>query len=102
MTRPLHLLTLGSVAVLTVLVSAGCSVSSDDYRRETEKYLESDALAKEAGYRFIGATCEEPSSQTPGTQFSCEATDNDGDDWVFVVEITGSREITVVSGDLAG
>ena len=76
--------------------------SSGDYRRESETYLESDALAEEAGYRFSDAVCENPSSQSTGTQFTCRATDNDGDEWLFVVEITGTREITVISGDVIG
>jgi hypothetical protein len=89
---------------LTVAIATltACSVSSDDYRRESESYLESDALAEEAGYRFSNAVCEEPSSQNEGTQFTCRATDNDGDEWLFVVEITGTREITVISGDVIG
>jgi hypothetical protein len=81
---------------------SACSVSAADYRRESESYLESDALAEEAGYRFTDAVCEEPSSQNEGTQFTCRATDNDDDEWLFVVEITGTREITVISGDVIG
>jgi hypothetical protein len=81
---------------------AACSASSGDYRREAEKYLESDDLAKEAGYRFDSAVCEEPSTDDVGVQFACTATDNDGDDWEFIVEITGSRAITVISGEVVG
>lgn len=90
------------LAGLSAAVLTACSVSSADYRRESESYLESDALAEEAGYRFSDAVCEEPSSKTTGTQFTCRATDNDGDEWMFVVEITGNREITVISGDVIG
>jgi hypothetical protein len=89
-------------AFAATLALSACSVSAADYRRESESYLESDALAEEAGYRFSDAVCEEPSSQTEGTQFTCRATDNDGDEWLFVVEITGNREITVISGDVIG
>jgi hypothetical protein len=89
-------------AIAATLALSACSVSAADYRRESESYLESDALAEEAGYRFSDAVCEEPSSQNEGTQFTCRATDNDGDEWLFVVEITGQREITVISGDVIG
>jgi hypothetical protein len=89
-------------AIVALATLSACSVSAADYRRESESYLESDALAEEAGYRFTDAVCEEPSSQTEGTQFTCRATDNDGDEWLFVVEITGNREITVISGDVVG
>ena len=96
-----RIVSLIGISAGALLVNA-CSVSADDYRRESETYLQSDALAEEAGYRFTGAVCEEPSSTTTGTQFTCRATDNDGDEWLFVVEITGNREITVVSGDVIG
>ena len=98
MARPRRLVLVGLASVAL----GACSVSSADYRRESENYLESDALAQEAGYRFSDAVCEEPSSKTTGTQFTCQATDNDGDEWLFVVEITGNREITVISGDVIG
>lgn len=91
-----------ALATLAPLALVGCSVAASDYRRESETYLESDALAEEAGYRFSDAVCEEPSSTTQGTEFTCRATDNEGDEWLFVVEITGNREITVVSGDVIG
>ena len=94
-----------SLALATASASVlivGCSVSTGDYRRESETYLESAALAEEAGYTFSDAVCEDPSSDATGTQFTCRATDNDGDEWLFVVEITGTREITVISGDVIG
>ena len=84
------------------MLMAACSASPADYRKETEKYLESDSLADEAGYRFSEAVCEQPSSENEGTQFSCSAVDNDGDEWEFIVEITGDREITVVDGKVTG
>ena len=94
---------LASTAVLATIAGlSACTASSGDYRREAEKYLESEDLAKEAGYRFDDAVCEEPSSREVGVQFSCSATDNDGDDWEFIVEITGSRAITVISGEVVG
>lgn len=83
------------------LLLVGCSTSTNDFKSEGEKFLESPELAKEAGYKFDDAVCETPMSTTQGTQFTCTATDNDGDKWDFVVEITGERELTVISGDLA-
>ena len=88
--------------LLTAPLLSSCRASSSDYRREAEKYLESDDLAKEAGYKFDQAVCEQPESDVIGVQFSCTATDNDGDDWEFIVEITGSRAITVISGEVIG
>ena len=90
------------VIVGGVMLMVACSASPADYRKESEKYLESDSLAEEAGYRFSDAVCEQPSSEKEGTQFSCSAVDNDGDEWEFIVEITGDREITVVDGKVTG
>jgi hypothetical protein len=87
---------------LSLLALVGCSTSSSDYEREAEKFLESSDLAEEAGYRYRDADCETPSVTISGTQFTCSATDNDGDVWTFVAEITGDREITIISGQVDG
>lgn len=84
------------------MAAVGCSASEDDFRREAEKYLESESLAEEAGYRFSGATCDEPNSTNEGAEFACTAVDNEGDSWEFVVRITGDREITVTEGRVVG
>lgn len=94
-----HPLILGFTTACVIGVTA-CATTTGDFKSEGEKFLQSPELAKEAGYKFTNALCEEPTSITKGTQFTCTATDNDGDDWEFVVEITGDRELTVVSGDL--
>lgn len=86
------------IAVSTLL--NGCSTTPEDFKTEGETFLQSPELAKEAGYKFSKAVCEEPTSTAVGSQFTCTATDNDGDDWEFVIEITGERELTVISGDL--
>ena len=107
MTRQVSVKPFNGVRLLVGLAVAGstlvaCTASSGDYRREAEKYLESQDLAKEAGYKFDQAVCEQPTSDDIGVQFACTATDNDGDDWEFIVEITGSRAITVISGEVVG
>ncbi len=79
-----------------------CSTTSNNFKSEGEKFLESPDLAKEAGYTFSDAVCQEPVSVAPGTQYSCTATDNDGDKWEFVVEITGERSLTFISGAVIG
>lgn len=89
-----------TAAILITGMLSGCSTSPQDFKTEGENFLQSPELAQEAGYKFSRAKCEEPGSTTVGTQFTCTATDNDGDDWEFVIEITGDRELTVISGDL--
>lgn len=91
-----------AVIALSLFVLVGCSTSSSDYEREAEKFIESSELAEEAGYRYRDADCETPSVTISGTQFTCSATDNDGDVWTFVAEITGDREITIISGQVNG
>lgn len=93
-----------NVAVLAVGLAAlvGCSTTTKDFKSEGENFLESPDLAAEAGYTFSNAVCQEPSSVSPGTQYSCTAIDNDGDQWQFVVEITGDRALTFISGEVIG
>ena len=100
MTRTARVLLSTGVVSLTVLT--GCSTTTGDFEREAEKFLESKDLAREAGYTYRDAECETPTSTTVGTQFACGATDNDGDDWTFIAEITGAREIVIVSGEVNG
>lgn len=90
------------LSVVGLMVLAGCSTSTGDFKDEAEKFLESKDLAEEAGYTFRDARCETPASTSVGTQFACGATDNDGDDWTFIVEISGDREITVIDGKVTG
>ena len=90
-----------SPVALSVLLTS-CSTSTADFRKEAETFIESKDLANEAGYTFSNAVCDQPASTKVGDQFACSATDNDGDDWTFIVEITGDRELTVVAGDVVG
>lgn len=80
----------------------GCSTTTGDFKSEGEKFLESPEFATEAGYTFSEAICQQPASVSPGTQYSCTAIDNDGDQWQFVVEITGERALTFISGEVIG
>lgn len=90
------------LALTMMATMAACSTTSNDFKAEGEKFLESPELAKEAGYTFSNARCQQPTSVSPGTQYSCTATDNDGDEWEFVVEITGERSLTFISGEVIG
>lgn len=74
---------------------AGCGTDPGDFVREGEEFLESDEMARAAGYRLVGARCETPTSTMVGTLYQCTATDERGFAWVFELEITGNRELTV-------
>ena len=100
--RSSQLLKLIIVGACSSILLMACSTSSNDFKSEGEKFLESPDLAKEAGYTFANAVCQEPVSVVPGTQYSCTATDNDGDEWQFTVEITGERSLTFISGEVIG
>lgn len=90
------------VAIVASSVVVGCSTTTRDFKSEGEKFLESPDLAAEAGYTFTDALCQEPPSVALGIRYSCTAVDNDGDQWEFVVEITGERALTFVSGEVIG
>ena len=77
------------------LLGVACSAGATDFVREGETYLESDEMARAAGYRLLGARCQTPASVALGTMYQCTATDERGYTWLFDLEITGSRELTV-------
>ncbi len=81
-----------------ISLMVACSTSPKNYKTEGEKFLESEDLAKSAGYRYKYALCDQPQTIQVGTQYACIATDNDDNSWEFIIEITGDRELTVVSG----
>jgi hypothetical protein len=85
-------------ACMSLAMLASCSTSPKNYKTEGEKFLESEDLAKSAGYRYKYALCDQPQSIQVGTQYACIATDNDDNSWEFIIEITGDRELTVVEG----
>jgi hypothetical protein len=85
-------------ALSLVALTAACSTTPKNYKSEGEKFLESEDLAKSAGYRYKYALCDQPQSIQVGTQYACIATDNDDNSWEFIIEITGDRELTVVEG----
>ena len=89
--------TLGVVLGVTVAAwgLVACGTESGDFVREGERFLESDEMARAAGYRLVGARCQEPASVAVGTRYQCSATDERGFAWVFDLEITGDRELTV-------
>ena len=89
-------LTMAAIGCFAIL--AACSTSPKNYKSEGEKFLESDELAKSAGYHYKYALCDQPQSIQVGTQYACIATDNDDNSWEFIIEITGDRELTVVEG----
>lgn len=88
-------LLLGAACAVALI---GCSTSPKNYKLEGEKFLESDDLAESAGYKYRFALCDQPQTIEVGTQYACSATDNDDNSWEFIIEITGDRELTVVSG----
>jgi hypothetical protein len=90
------LLLFGALSVVALTVA--CSTTPKNYKSEGEKFLESDDLAKSAGYHYKYALCDQPQSIQVGTQYACIATDNDDNSWEFIIEITGDRELTVVEG----
>lgn len=86
---------LTTIVMVTLWWATGCGTDPGDFVREGERFLESDEMAKAAGYRLVGARCEEPTSVAVGTLYQCSASDERGFAWVFELEITGNRELTV-------
>lgn len=95
MRRPARRMGLVLASLTAVVGLAGCGTDAGDFVREGEKFLESDEMARAAGYRLVGARCEPPDSVALGTIYRCTATDERGYSWLFDLEITGDRELTV-------
>lgn len=83
------------VMALAAVAVAGCGTDSADFVREGEKYLESAEMTAAAGVQLVGARCDAPDSTAVGTVYTCTASDVRGYAWIFDVEITGPRELTV-------
>lgn len=85
-----------AIGVLALFGVAACSPDSKDFQSEGEDFIEDDdgQLARSVGYTFEDADCDKPRNTEVGTTYSCTAVDNEGDDWDFLVEITGKRELT--------
>ncbi len=79
---------------------AACSPDSTDFKTEGEDFLEDSGgdVETQTGHRFSDADCEKPADTDEGTTYTCTATDDEGDEWEFTVEITGKRELTVQGG----
>lgn len=92
--RPHRWISLAAAGPL-LAIATSCSTGPADFVREGEKFLQSDDMARAAGYRLLGARCEEPTSLVIGTVYFCTATDERGYSWRFELEITGPRELTV-------
>lgn len=95
MSRPRRATVLVTASLISLAAVSACGTDPGDFVREGEKFLESDEMAKAAGYRLVGAKCEPPGSLALGTLYRCSATDERGYSWLFDLEITGDRELTV-------
>jgi hypothetical protein len=98
--RRLIPLAVGGAAVLTL---AACSADTKDFREQGENFLEDDEVRERFGMvRMSDAQCEEPADTNKDTLYTCTATGSDGNTWQFTIEITGSKSLRVISGEVVG
>jgi hypothetical protein len=83
----------------TALVGCGGPPSGGDYRSGAEDFIEGglDGQAHIAGVSFAAAECDDPSSTSTGSIFSCSATGSDGTAYTFTVTIVGRNRMDLVS-----
>lgn len=86
-------------AGLAVTLSA-CFTTAADFQEDAQDFIVGDeqlrrALFPDTDTSFTSATCDEPRSQDEGETFLCDATDSDGRQWEFEIEITGSSDYDV-------
>lgn len=88
------------LAVLTValLVALGaCTTGPDDYKNQTEDYIEEDSDMEQllgADAEITDAECEEPADTEIGTRYACTAL-VDGVETVFEAEIENENAFVV-------
>src|SRR5688500_18433042 len=98
--RRLIPLAVGGAAVLTL---AGCSADAKDFQEQGEKFIEGDEVRERFGtVRMSEAQCEEPANTNKDTLYPCTATGSDGNTWQFTIEITGSKALRVIKGEVVG
>ena len=98
--RRLIPLAVGGAAVLTL---AACSADTKDFREQGEQFIEDDEVRERFGMvRMSEAQCEEPADTNKDTLYTCTATGSDGNTWQFTIEITGSKSLRVISGEVVG
>jgi hypothetical protein len=83
----------GGAALLLV----ACSPDPADFREQAESYIETRDFSEQIGQlRYSNVDCEDPEDTNVDTRFTCTAEAEDGSRWLFTVEITGSKELTVL------
>jgi len=92
-----------AVGAGVMLGLAACSADVQDFQEQGAQFIEGDEVRERmGGVRMSGAECEEPADTDEDTLFGCTATGSDGNKWVFQIEITGSKSLRVVAGEVAG
>lgn len=78
-------------------LSAACGVTSASYKDAAEGVIEDDARTADnyEGRTFDDARCQDPTSDDPGTTFTCTATDAAGVPVEFSITIDGEDRFTV-------
>ncbi|MET0460356.1 MAG: hypothetical protein ABW122_02750 [Ilumatobacteraceae bacterium] len=79
------------------LVACGGPATTGDFKREAEKFIESDTFAEtpDVGMVVTDVECIEPESTAISTTFTCVGTGPDGQPVTLDAEITGERKLAV-------
>jgi hypothetical protein len=87
--------TRGAMLAVTLLLAAGCFTTTADYQAEAETFIVEEVTIPEEDVTFTEATCDEPTSQDPGSEFSCTGIDQSGATWRFRVTIEEDNRFVV-------
>lgn len=84
------------VLPVVALVLVACSADTTDYKSQTEDFITDNSEVEEfVGVDVTEATCVEPGSTDVGTEYTCEATDADGNVWDFEVTINAEDQFLI-------
>ncbi len=85
----------GGVSLMVLLGACSKDPGKTDFRKQTEKFLESSDVESKAGQKFTDAKCADPPATDVGTEYACTATGADGKSYTFGVKIDKKNSFLV-------
>src|SRR6478609_8197228 len=86
-----------AAATVALVLTAGCSADTNDFKHETERFLKSSyEVSQQVGTTFTKAECEAPTETGVGAAYQCVAVAADGATWDFAIVITDKNRFRIV------
>ena len=76
---------------------AACGADEGDFQSQAASFIRGKEVTEKLGFQIKESTCQKPSKVEKGVIFTCDGTAEDGQQYVFTVEITGDKSFLVTS-----